>query len=142
MSTQSKYTHTHTHIYIYIYIYVVIRVVILSSLCGIVNTKGTSCQYKAVIRSDDVNNMLLLIYKLSLIGRSPVATDEQVHIYQLPMYKRLIFIMTPWGTSGGVTVGKLDERTYTNEFESHWAPHSFGLVPHRSKELCKLLYSL
>ena len=24
-------------------------------------------------------------------------------------------------------------------FESHWAPHSFGLVPHRSKELCKLL---
>ena len=22
---------------------------------------------------------------------------------------------------------------------SHWAPHSFGLVPHRSKELCKLL---
>ena len=42
-------------------------------------------------------------------------------------------------TSGGVTVSKLDLQTYTNEFESHWAPHSFGLVPHWSKELCKLL---
>ena len=39
---------------------------------------------------------------------------------------------------GGVTVSKLDEQTYTSEFESHWVPHSFGLVPHRSKELCKL----
>ena len=28
--------------------------------------------------------------------------------------------------------------TGTVEFESHWAPHSFGLVPHRSKALCKL----
>ena len=41
--------------------------------------------------------------------------------------------------SGGVTVSKLDLQTYTSEYESHWAPHSFGLVPHRSKELCKLL---
>ena len=29
---------------------------------------------------------------------------------------------------------------YTSEFESLWAHNSFGLVPHRSKELCKLLY--
>ena len=43
------------------------------------------------------------------------------------------------GTSGGVTVSKLDSQTYTSEFESHWVPHSFGLVPHRSKELCELL---
>ena len=43
------------------------------------------------------------------------------------------------GTFGGVTVSKLDLQTYTSEFKSHWAPHSFGLVPHRSKELCKLL---
>ena len=41
------------------------------------------------------------------------------------------------GTSGGVTVSKQDYQTYTSE--SHWAPHSFGLVPHRSKELHKLL---
>ena len=26
-----------------------------------------------------------------------------------------------------------------SEFESHWAPHSFNLVPHQSKELYKLL---
>ena len=44
------------------------------------------------------------------------------------------------GTSGGVTVSKLDLQTYTCEFESHWVPHSFGLVLHRSKELCKLLF--
>ena len=43
------------------------------------------------------------------------------------------------GTSGGVTVSKLEKQTYTSEFESHWVPHSFGLVPHRSKGLCKLL---
>ena len=25
-------------------------------------------------------------------------------------------------------------------YQSHWVSHSFGLVPHQSKELCKLLY--
>ena len=44
------------------------------------------------------------------------------------------------GTFGGVMVSKLDEQTYMSEFESHWMPHLFGLVPHRSKELRKLLY--
>ena len=43
------------------------------------------------------------------------------------------------GTSGGLTVSKLDYQTFTSEFESHWAPLSFGLVPHLSKELFKLL---
>ena len=46
-------------------------------------------------------------------------------------------ICTYIATSSGVTVNKLDLQTYTSEFESHYAPHSFGLVPHRSKELCK-----
>ena len=46
----------------------------------------------------------------------------------------VIFLLT----SGGVTVSKLDKQTYTSEFESHWASHSFDLVPHRRKELCKL----
>ena len=35
------------------------------------------------------------------------------------------------------------ENMYTSgkiEFESHWVPHSFGLVLHRSKELRKLLH--
>ena len=36
------------------------------------------------------------------------------------------------GTFGGVMVS-------TSEFESHWVPYSFGLVPHRNKELRKLL---
>ena len=46
------------------------------------------------------------------------------------------------GTSGGVTVSKLDKQTYTSEFETYWVPHSFGLVPHQSKELCKLLLEM
>ena len=40
-----------------------------------------------------------------------------------------------WGTLGGVMVSKLNKQTFTSEFESHWAPHSVGLVPHRSKKL-------
>ena len=44
------------------------------------------------------------------------------------------------GTSGGVMVSKLDSQTYTSEFESHWVPHSFGLVLNRSKDLRNLLY--
>ena len=35
---------------------------------------------------------------------------------------------------GGVMVSKLDLQTYTSEFESHWAPLSYGLVPHLSKK--------
>ena len=45
------------------------------------------------------------------------------------------------GTSGGVMVSKLDSQTYTSEFESHWVPHSFGLVLNRSKDLRKLLHA-
>ena len=36
-------------------------------------------------------------------------------------------------------ISKLDYQTLTSEFESHWEPHSFDPVPHRSKELCKLV---
>ena len=28
----------------------------------------------------------------------------------------------------------LHEQTYTSESESHWVPHSYGLVPHLSKK--------
>ena len=27
-------------------------------------------------------------------------------------------------------VSKLDKQTFKSEFESHWVPHSFGLVLH------------
>ena len=36
-------------------------------------------------------------------------------------------------------VNKLDQQTYTSEFESHWVPYSLGLVPNQSKELRKLI---
>ena len=39
----------------------------------------------------------------------------------------------------GVMVSKLDYQTFTNVFESHWVPHSYGLVSHLSKKLRKLL---
>ena len=34
------------------------------------------------------------------------------------------------GTSGGVIVSKLDQESFTSEFESH----SYGLVPHLNKQ--------
>ena len=36
-------------------------------------------------------------------------------------------------------VSKLDQQNFTSEFESHWVPHSLGLVSYRSKKLRKLL---
>ena len=38
-------------------------------------------------------------------------------------------------TSGGIMVSKLDQQTFTSEFEFHWVPYSFGLVPHQNKKL-------
>ena len=29
---------------------------------------------------------------------------------------------------------KLDEQTYTSEFESYWMPHSYGIGQHLSKK--------
>ena len=43
------------------------------------------------------------------------------------------------GIPGNVRVSKQDKQTYTSEFEFQWVPHSFGLMPHRSKKLPKLL---
>ena len=39
------------------------------------------------------------------------------------------------GTSGGVMFSKVDQQTYTSEFDSHWVPNSCGLVLHLSKSL-------
>ena len=44
------------------------------------------------------------------------------------------------GTSGDIMVSMLDQQTFTSEFESHWEPHLYSLVPHLNKKLCKLLY--
>ena len=46
------------------------------------------------------------------------------------------------GASGSVVVSKLDKQTCKSELESHCVPHSFGLEPHLSKKLSKLLYSI
>ena len=43
------------------------------------------------------------------------------------------------GTSGYVTVSKLDEQTFTGEFDSHCELHPYDLVPHLSKNISKLL---
>ena len=37
-------------------------------------------------------------------------------------------------------VSTLDYQTLMSEFESHWVPHSDGVVPHLNKMLSKLLY--
>ena len=36
-----------------------------------------------------------------------------------------------------VMVSKLNLQTCKSEFVSHWVPHSFDIVPHLSKTLCK-----
>ena len=46
----------------------------------------------------------------------------------------VVALLNEWG----VMVSKLDQQTYTSEFESHWVPLSHGLVPHLSKKLNKL----
>ena len=38
-------------------------------------------------------------------------------------------------------VYKLDEQTFSSEFESHWVPHSYDLWPRRSRTLSKLLHT-
>ena len=43
------------------------------------------------------------------------------------------------GISGCLMVNKVDEQTLTSDFKSHWVPHLYGLVPHLSKRLNKLL---
>ena len=42
---------------------------------------------------------------------------------------------------GSVMVSIFDLKTCESEFESHWVPQSFGLGPHLSKKLRKLLLS-
>ena len=37
-------------------------------------------------------------------------------------------------------VNKLDDQTFTSDFESHWVPHSYGLPPHLNKNLHELLF--
>ena len=59
-------------------------------------------------------------------------------IYQYILRIRIMDILHIFlGASGGVMVSKLDKQTYTSEFESHWVPLSYGLVPHLSKKLSK-----
>ena len=52
--------------------------------------------------------------------------------------KKKIRVRAPWGN---VMVSKLNKQTFTREFESHWVPNSFGLVPQVSKKLSKLLFN-
>ena len=41
------------------------------------------------------------------------------------------------GTTNVIIDSKLDEQTFTNDLESYWLPHSFGLDPHLSKKTSK-----
>ena len=36
-------------------------------------------------------------------------------------------------------ITKVDYQTFTSEFDSHWVAHSYGIVPHPSKQLSELL---
>ena len=47
-----------------------------------------------------------------------------------------VLVKTP---PGGWMFSKLDSQTFTSEFGSHCVIYSYGLVPHLSKKLTKLL---
>ena len=47
------------------------------------------------------------------------------------------FLLLPDGRVNRVVFSKQDKQTFTNEFESHWVPHSHGLVPHLCQKLSK-----
>ena len=52
-------------------------------------------------------------------------------------------IFSTSGTSGGVMVSKLDKQTFTSEFESHWVPYPYHLMPasqQKKKNLSQLWY--
>ena len=38
-------------------------------------------------------------------------------------------------------VNKLDDQTFTTEFESHWVPHPYVIVPHLNIKLSNLLHT-
>ena len=59
-------------------------------------------------------------------------------LYTVEAVKYTMHTLIQEGISASVLVSKLDLQTYTSEFESHWVPLSYGLVPHLSKKLCKL----
>ena len=69
-----------------------------------------------------------------------IGLHRRVHVWEFIKERRLCVrsYFPQQGTSGSVMVSKLDWQTCKSEFESHWVPHSIGLVPHRSKELRKL----
>ena len=131
------YTHNHMPIYInisfslslfiflslsiYIYIYVCVCVCV----CVYVG-------YNSQKKCKKSHNKLIYIYawRYVLVYWS---ISSSLHL------RFCIYICLDEGTSGGVMVSKLDSQTYTNEFESHWVPHSFDLVLNRSKDLRKLL---
>ena len=60
-----------------------------------------------------------------------------LRFYKISICEDPVPYIDGWGTSSCVMVSKLHEQTFTNEFESQWVPHSFGLVPHQSKVLSK-----
>ena len=42
------------------------------------------------------------------------------------------------GATGGVMFSKLDDQTFSGEFESYWMPLSYGYAPYLNKKLSKL----
>ena len=70
---------------------------------------------------------------MSLSPASPKTTSHKLQHYQKNFYEPHL------STLGTVMVGRLDKQTWKSEFVSYWVSHSFGLVPHLSKKLSKLL---
>ena len=77
------------------------------------------------------------IDRLSIIWKSDLTDEMKRSFFLAAVVSILLYGCTTWTLTGGVMVSKLGLQTYTSEFESHWVPFSYGLVPHLSKKLSK-----
>ena len=84
-------------------------------------------------------NYLLLIYITRNVLEGAFLLKELYSSFFALFFFNLFIYLFTFSLNGVPWVSKLDWETYTSEFESHLVLHSYGLVPHLSKKLSKLL---
>ena len=72
-----------------------------------------------------------------IIWKSAPSDKIKLDFFQAVTVSILLYECTK-SASGCIMVIKLDKQIFTSEFESHWLPHSCGLLRHLSKKLSKL----
>ena len=76
--------------------------------------------------TDKLTSVILLNCYYIALGNSSLEIADAIYI----------------GALGIVMFNKVDYPIFTCEFESHWVPHSYHLVPYLSKNLSKLQHAV